>query len=88
LVFKLQVAASGHLRRFDQAAVTSDLAWVADIVSGSQSIRTLPNHVDYVSSRRTNSQRQLFARNRDKALLVRAIPVWKGAASLALQGPR
>src|SRR5882757_2738653 len=69
----------GHLRRFDPAAMTSDLAWVADIVSGSQSIRSLPNHVDYVSCRRTNGQRQLFF-NRDKALLVRAIPVWKGTA--------
>jgi hypothetical protein len=46
----------------------------------AQSIRTLPNHVNWVSCRRTNGQRQLISRNRDKALLVRAIPVWKGTA--------
>src|SRR4030095_14951637 len=46
----------------------------------TQSIRTLPNHIDYVSTRRTNRQRQLLSNNRDKPLLVRGNPVWKGTA--------
>jgi hypothetical protein len=46
----------------------------------AQSIRTLPNQLNWVSGRRTNGQRQLFSRNRDKAPLVRAIPVWKGTS--------
>jgi hypothetical protein len=58
----------------DMSQRCQELTWQA------QSIRTLPNHVNYVANRRTNSQRQLFSRNRDKALLVRAIPVWKGTA--------
>jgi hypothetical protein len=44
------------------------------------SICARPNDVDHVSTWWTNSQRQLFPRNRDKAILVRSIPVWKGAA--------
>jgi hypothetical protein len=46
-----------------------------------QSIRTLPNHINYVSSRWTNSQRQLFSGNRNKAPLVRPIPIWKRTAN-------
>src|ERR1700733_2528329 len=46
----------------------------------AQSIRALPNHIDYVSTRRTDSQDQLLSCNRDKALLVRGIPAWKGTA--------
>ena len=50
------------------------------LIRQTQSIRTLPNHIDYVSTRRTDSQGQLLSCNRDKALLVRGIPVWKGTA--------
>jgi hypothetical protein len=62
------------MRRAATSLLGQLLTWQA------QSIRSLPNHLNWVSGRRTNGQRQLFSRNRDKALLIRAIPVWKGTA--------
>src|SRR5882724_1938819 len=50
------------------------------LARGPRSFCSLPNHIDYVSSRRTDRQNQLVSRYRDKALLIGAIPVWKGTA--------
>jgi hypothetical protein len=46
----------------------------------TRSLRPLSNHIDHDSTWRTNSQRELVSRYRDKGLLNGAIPVWEGAA--------